>query len=219
MAHDHDHGDGEDAAPQNPFEAILGRIFGGGDEPEATRFDRKKEKEFFDKAKLTAIRVAATLIPPKHQSKGLFGSLLREKFFVPLMEHPLILAKDARKLLDALEEKTGGGREGRPGQPARDEVWGDVLHDTWFNHVAEHAAWDLWVRLRATPEEKEAMLEEMLPVLEKFGPAVTGTFQRFDTAADENGNSPLQAATGCAIDSLKEQIVEKARKVGVYPTG
>lgn len=205
----------EHQGPKSFFEDILERIFGDGSgEPATTMFNGKKERAAFDKAKATAIRVASHLVPPKRQLTTFFAQEFKEKIVIPMKESPFIQAKDAAKLLYAMYDKTGGKVE-RPGREPADERWGDLIHDMWHEHLCEHVGWDLWVRLRGTPAEKEAFLEEMIPVLEKFGPAILGAFHRFAAPNDEDGNSPFQSASDCAMDSLKPVLAEKAKKLGL----
>lgn len=212
MPDDHDDAPHEFA---NPFEEFLNRMFGGGPAEAGPRFDRKAERAAFEKAKFTAIKAAKALMAPQHQTTGVFGLHLRDSVFAPLTANPLVPDADAEKLMAALDAKTGRLRESDRGRPPKEERWGDTLHDEWFEHIAEHVAFFLWLHLKGTPDEKEEMLEEMTPVLEKFGGAILATFKRYDTEPDEEGNSPIGEAGKCATRALKPRLIEKAKELGL----
>jgi hypothetical protein len=201
----------------NPLESFLANLFGGG--PTGPKFDAKAEKAAFERAKFTAVRAAKTIMAPQRQTKNVFTDHLRERVYGPLLADPLVTNEDVHRLLEALETPTGQIRESDQGRPPRPEVWADTLHDTWFGHLAEHVAYNLWLRLKGTPDEKEAMLDEMIPVLEKYGIAIIHTFRAFDQPPDDEGNSPIVAAARCATASIKGMIVEKAQELGVGPYG
>lgn len=213
MADDHDYDAPHEFA--NPFEELLGRMFGGGPAEAGPRYDKKAERAAFLKARFTAVRAAKALMAPQHQTKAVFGLHLRDDVFDPLTANPLVPDADTEKLFAALDAATGRMRESDRGRPPREEKWGDVLHDEWFEHIAEHVAFHLWLHLHGVPDEKEAMLEEIIPVLEKFGGAILGTFQRYATAPDAEGNSPIGAAGKCATRALKPRLIEKAKELGL----
>lgn len=215
---DDDKDDRDEGHHANPLESFLANLFGGGG-PIGPRFDAKAEKAAFERAKFTAIRAAKTIMAPQRQTKSVFIDHLKDRVFSPLLADPLVPNEDVSRLMDALEAPTGQLRESDRGQPPRPELWADTLHDTWFEHLAEHVAYNLWLRLKGTPDEKEAMLDEMTPVLEKYGIAVIHTFRTFDQAPDEDGNSPIATAARCATGSIKGLIVEKAKELGVGPYG
>ena len=214
MADDHD----PDDAPHefaNPFEAFLANLFGDGPPQAGPRFDQKAERAAFLKARFTALKAARTLMAPQHQTRAVFGIHLREEVLKPLAANPLVADEDAGKLAAAMSAPTGRVRESDRGRPPREEVWGDVLHDEWFEHIAEHVAFHLWLHLKGAPDEKEAMLEEIIPVLEKFGGAVLATFQRYATPPDEDGNSPISEAGRCATRALKPRLIAKAKELKI----
>ncbi len=209
-----DHKDDGHGLPP-PIADLFGRIFMVS--PETMKpVDEKRETKAFKAAEEVALKVAATLSPPKDQSGGVFIRIFDEKFAAPIQANPLIPSGSAKKLILALESKTGGIREQDDGPP-RDELWGDVLHDAWFAHVAEHVAKELWRRLPGEPEEKEGMLEEMLPVLQKYGRAVFDTRTVFDANANGGEHNPLRHASECAGEHLKDLVIAKARELGVLP--
>lgn len=219
MAHDHDdredHDDGEPHGFANPFEAFLANLFGDAPLGAGQRFDKKAERAAFEKAKFTAVKAAKTLMAPQHQTTAVFGQALRDSVFRPLAENPLVPDEDGEKLLAALDAPTGRMKESDRGRPPRPEKFGDVLHNEWYDHLAEHVAFHLWLGLKGLPEEKEGMLEEMIPVLQKYGVAILSTYVRYSAPPDADGDSPIAAAGACATRALKPRLIEKAKELGI----
>ena len=217
MAHDHFDAPGEEG--RNPLEAFFEHLFGGAaGGPPPQRFNKAAERAAFERAKHTALRVAKAFLAPQHQTVQVFGQKMREEFFEPLAKNPLIPIEDTDRLLKELEAKTGRVRESRrPGGPAKDEVWGDTLHDAWYEHLLEHIAYFLWLNLAGHPDEKEGMLEEMLPVLEKYGKVLFHTFRHWDQDGDDSAPGPLAAAATCGVRALRPQLLAKAKELGVGP--
>ncbi len=222
MARDDDEDDfearDEEHEHASPFAAFLSHMFGEAVPGIGPKFDEKAERAAFDAARETAIRAARTLMAPKRQTKDVFSHHLRLGLLQPFADNPFVSSEDAGVLGDALNSPTGGYREpDRPGRTARPEVWGDILHDEWYDHIAEHVAYHLWLGLKGTPDEKEGMLEEIIPVLEKFGKAVLATHRRYTAPPDDNGNSPIGDAGKCAIRQLKPRVIAKAKELKIGP--